>query len=46
MNGGLTFEQGDFMDRSGRVGAKFYPGKNELYISGKAVTILKGEIIF
>jgi len=46
MKNGLTFEQGDFMDRSGRVGAKFYPDKNELYISGNAVTVIKGELIF
>ena len=41
-----TFEQGDVLGRNGRVGVTFYPGKNELYISGKAVTVLKGELIF
>ena len=46
MNNGLTFEQGDFMERSGRVDVKFYPKENELYISGNAVTVIKGEIIF
>jgi len=46
MNQGLTFEQGDFMERTGRVFVKFYPKENELYISGSAVTVIKGEIIF
>ncbi|PJA98300.1 MAG: PhzF family phenazine biosynthesis protein [Ignavibacteriales bacterium CG_4_9_14_3_um_filter_30_11] len=46
MYNGLTFEQGDFMERSGRVTAKFFPQENELYISGDAVTVIKGEIIF
>jgi trans-2,3-dihydro-3-hydroxyanthranilate isomerase len=41
-----TFEQGDVLGRNGRVGVTFYPDKNELYISGKAVTVLKGELIF
>lgn len=42
----LTFEQGDILDRSGRVGVTYYPGKKELFISGNAVTVLKGEMIF
>jgi len=46
MENNLIFEQGDFMDRSGRVGVKFYPTENELYISGDAVTVIKGELIF
>lgn len=46
MNNGLTFEQGDFMERSGRVFVKFYQKENKLYISGNAVTVIKGEIIF
>jgi trans-2,3-dihydro-3-hydroxyanthranilate isomerase len=41
-----TFEQGDVLGRNGRIGVTFYPDKNELYISGKAVTVLKGELIF
>ena len=41
-----TFEQGDVLGRKGRIGVTFYPDKNELYISGKAVTVLKGELIF
>jgi len=46
MKKGLIFEQGDFMGRSGRVGAKYYPDENELYISGDAVTVIKGEMTF
>jgi PhzF family phenazine biosynthesis protein len=42
----LTFEQGDIIGRGGRVGVKFSPSKNELYISGNAVTVLKGEMAF
>jgi len=41
-----NFEQGDVLGRNGRIGVTFYPDKNELYISGKAVTVLKGELIF
>ena len=41
-----TFEQGDVLGRNGRIGVTFYPDKNELYISGKAVTVLKGELTF
>jgi PhzF family phenazine biosynthesis protein len=40
----LTFEQGDFLGRAGRV--SYNSVSNELYISGNAVTVLKGEIIF
>jgi len=40
----LTFEQGDIINRRGRVGVKFIPAINELYISGNAVTVLKGEM--
>ena len=42
----LTFEQGDIIGRRGRVGVKFSPSRNELYISGNAVTVLKGEMAF
>jgi PhzF family phenazine biosynthesis protein len=42
----LTFEQGDIIKRRGRVGVKYSPSNNELYISGNAVTVLKGELIF
>ena len=40
----VTFEQGDFIGRNGRVKVIFNTVKNELYISGKAVTILKGSL--
>ncbi|MEO8398757.1 MAG: PhzF family phenazine biosynthesis protein [Ignavibacteriaceae bacterium] len=42
----LTFEQGDFKNRPGRVGATYSESSNELYISGKAVTVLKGDLFF
>jgi len=42
----VTFEQGDVLGRKGRIGVSYYHDKNELYISGNAVTVLKGEIIF
>lgn len=40
----VIFEQGDFLNRRGRVGVSFFTGTNELYISGNAVTVLRGEI--
>lgn len=42
----LTFEQGDVIERKGRIGVSYYRDKNELYISGNAVTVLKGEMFF
>ncbi len=42
----VTFEQGDVLERRGRIGVSYYRDKNELYISGNAVTVLKGEMIF
>lgn len=42
----VTFEQGDIIGRNGRVGVRFNPVKNELYISGNAVTILKANLAF
>jgi trans-2,3-dihydro-3-hydroxyanthranilate isomerase len=42
----LQFEQGDFIGRRGRIGVEFSKEKNELYISGNAVTVLKGELSF
>lgn len=42
----LTFEQGDALGRKGRIGVSYYPEKNEIFISGNAVTVLKGEMIF
>lgn len=40
----ITFEQGDVLNRKGRVGVMFSSSSNELYISGNAVTILKGNL--
>jgi len=42
----VQFEQGDFINHKGRVGVTYYASTNELYISGKAVTVLKGELSF
>jgi len=42
----VTFEQGDFMNRRGRVTVTYNGKSNDLYISGNAVTVLKGEMIF
>ena len=39
-----TFEQGNVLDRKGRVNVSYSPSKNELVISGKAVTVFKGEL--
>ena len=41
-----TFEQGDVLGRKGRINVSFSPSKNELSISGKAVTVFKGELTF
>lgn len=41
-----TFEQGDVLGRKGRINVSFSQSKNELLISGKAVTIFKGELNF
>jgi len=40
-----TFEQGDFLDRAGRVTVQYNKITGELYIAGNAVTVIKGEII-
>ena len=42
----FTFEQGDVLGRKGRINVSFSNVRNELTISGKAVTVFKGEIIF
>ena len=42
----FTFEQGDVLGRIGRIKVTYSPSQNELTISGKAVTVFKGEIIF
>lgn len=41
----LIFEQGDVINRNGRVTVQFNSIQNELYISGNAVTVLKGKLI-
>jgi PhzF family phenazine biosynthesis protein len=41
-----TFEQGDVLGRKGRINVSYSPSKNELTISGKAVTVFKGELSF
>ncbi|NWF89000.1 MAG: PhzF family phenazine biosynthesis protein [Ignavibacteriaceae bacterium] len=41
-----AFEQGDFIGKDGRVRVTFNPVKNELYISGNAVTVLKANLVF
>lgn len=41
-----TFEQGDVVGRKGRIFVSYSPTKNELTISGNAVTVFKGEISF
>ncbi len=40
----LVLEQGDTIGRRGRVGVRYIPSTGELYIFGKAVTVLKGEM--
>jgi PhzF family phenazine biosynthesis protein len=42
----LQFEQGDFIGRRGRIGVQYLQKENELYISGNAVTVIKGELSF
>jgi len=39
------FEQGDFIGRKGRVTVTYSPAKNELMISGNAVTVMRGELL-
>jgi trans-2,3-dihydro-3-hydroxyanthranilate isomerase len=41
----IIFEQGDVINRNGRVTVQFNSAQNELYISGNAVTVLKGKLI-
>jgi PhzF family phenazine biosynthesis protein len=40
------FEQGDIIGRRGRVKVTHNQETNELYIGGKAVTVIKGELTF
>lgn len=43
-NSTIIFEQGDLLSRKGRVGVKYNSAQNELYISGNAVTVIKGKL--
>lgn len=40
-----TFEQGDILKRPGRVTVSYNQNKNELFIIGDAVTVVRGEFI-
>ena len=40
-----TFEQGDILNRPGRVTVSYNQNKNELFIIGDAVTVVRGEFI-
>lgn len=39
-----TFEQGDIIGRTGRVKVTYTADKDELYIGGNAVTVVRGEL--
>ena len=39
----IKLEQGDVLNRKGRVEVKFNATKNELIIAGNAVTVFKGK---
>ena len=41
-----SFEQGDLLGRKGRINVSFSPSRIELTISGRAVTVFRGEITF
>jgi trans-2,3-dihydro-3-hydroxyanthranilate isomerase len=40
------FEQGDVLDRKGRINVSYSSARNELLISGKAITVFKGDLSF
>ena len=42
----IKFEQGDVLNRMGRVEVRFNSKKNELLIAGNAVTVFKGKLSF
>jgi len=42
----IKFEQGDVLNRRGRVEVRFNSKKNELLIAGNAVTVFKGKLSF
>jgi PhzF family phenazine biosynthesis protein len=41
----ILIEQGDLLGRTGRVTVKLNRQKNELFISGKAITVFKGKLL-
>lgn len=45
-NSFIKFEQGDVLNRGGRVEVRFNSVKNELIIAGNAVTLFKGKLSF
>ena len=42
----IKIEQGDVLNRKGRVEVKFKASKNELIIAGNAITVFKGKMNF
>lgn len=42
----IKIEQGDVLNRKGRVEVKFKASKNELIIAGNAITVFKGKLVF
>ena len=42
----VIIEQGDVLNRKGRVEVKFNSYKNELIIAGNAITVIKGKLNF
>lgn len=42
----FNFEQGDFINRKGRINVTYSLARDELFISGNAVTVLRGELTF
>ena len=44
-NSFIQIEQGDVLNRKGRVSVKYNSSNNELYIAGNAATIIKGKMI-
>lgn len=42
----IYFEQGDVLNRKGRVGVKYNSVKKQLFIIGEAVTVIKGKLFY
>ena len=42
----IKIEQGDMLNRKGRIKVKFNSSKNELIIAGNAITVFKGKLVF